>query len=236
MEDIIKRITEEVYKNLSAMQASPAAPVSAPAAQIQSGAYELVRMEPNGTVAQVKEACDIASTKGYAAVCIPQWYVNLAVEKIGGKCKVDTIISLPGGTTSTYAKYAEVYEAIKNGANEVIIPVNMDLLKAGKMSEARNDLATAMISAGMQPGICVKALVEANVVPEDILKQAIGMICDCGIKNIVVSFVLSGTKADLGLIGQLAASTAGKAEISVLGGSLQGLPQGAVRVMASSIT
>ena len=238
MEDIIRKITDEVYRNLAAMQGTGPAPGenAAPATEIKAGAYELVRMDPGSTVREIGEACDLAASRGYAAVCVPQWFVNLAAEKLKGSRRVDTIVSLPGGTTSTYAKYAEVYEAIKNGADEITIPVNMELVKDGRISDARNDLATAMISATMGEGVCVKALIEADVAPADALRGAAEMICDCGIKHIVLSFVMSGAKANQQCIADIVAAAAGRADVSVLGGEVTGLPQGTARIMASHVT
>lgn len=235
MEDIIKKITEEVYKNLSAMQGGMQAAPSMGGA-CAAGSYELVKMDPHATVGDLEQACAAVRSKGYTALCVPQWFVNLAAEKLHGSAKVDTIISLPGGTTSTYAKYAEVNEAVKNGANEITIPVNMDLVKESRLSDARNDLETAMITAASTDGVCVRALLEAGIACTDALKEAVEMICDCGIKHIVLSFVMSNAKADSGVIAEVIAACAGKADVAVLGGGITALPQGATRVMSSYVT
>ncbi len=235
MEDIIKKITEEVYRNLSAAQGS----IPATGRQGQSvlgSAYELVKMDPHASLRDIDEACAAAKSKGYAALCVPQWFVDQAAQKLGGSVKVNTIISLPGGTTSTYAKYAEVNEAVKNGANEITIPVNMDLIKQNRLSDARNDLETAMITAAATEGVSVKALLEADVVTSPALAQAVKMICDCGIKHIVLSFVMSNAKADSGVITDVIAACAGKADVAVLGGGITALPQDATRVMSSYVT
>ena len=67
-----------------------------------------VHMEPQSTLDELKAACRRAAEAQCAAICVPQWFVAPAAEELKDtELEVLTIVGLPGGTTSSFAKYAE---------------------------------------------------------------------------------------------------------------------------------
>ena len=106
-----------------------------------------VHMEPQSTLDELKAACKAAAEAKCAAICVPQWFVAPAAQELKGTdVEVMTIVGLPGGTTSSFAKYAEAKQAVANGADEVIVPMNLELCVKDP-GAAKNDFVASAAPA-----------------------------------------------------------------------------------------
>ena len=102
-----------------------------------------VHMAPQSTLDGLTAACDQAVRTACEALCVPQWFVAPAAAELKGKgVAVATIVGLPGGTTSSFAKYAEAKQAVANGAEIVIVPMNQALCSTDA-SAAKNDFVAS---------------------------------------------------------------------------------------------
>ena len=81
------------------------------------------------TWAEIKQICDDAIAYGCASVCIPPSYVKRAKEYVGDKMEVCTVIGFPNGYNTTAVKVFETEDAIKNGASEIDMVINIGDLK-----------------------------------------------------------------------------------------------------------
>ena len=79
----------------------------------------------------IRALIDDAVTYGTASVCIPPCYVKQAVSYAAGRVPVCTVIGFPNGYNTTAAKCAEAEEAIRDGAAEIDMVINVGALKAG---------------------------------------------------------------------------------------------------------
>src|SRR5207244_2783733 len=69
----------------------------------------------------------------FASVCINPWYVPLAAELVrGSPVKVCTVAGFPLGATLPQVKIYEAEEAIKLGAQEIDMVINIGALKSGQ--------------------------------------------------------------------------------------------------------
>lgn len=158
-------------------------------------------MNPKSDIQTIQSICNASREKNYDAICIPQWFVSYASDTLkGSDVKIATVIGLPGGTTSTYAKYAETKQAIVNGASIVLIPVNMKLCASENYNACKNDLTEAMVPA--KGKAAVMAVVEtAGIKPSQL--QKIAKVCmDCDVDSVLLSDVTGG-RADLETINSL---------------------------------
>ena len=102
-----------------------------------------VHMAPQSTLDELTAACEKAATAACDALCVPQWFVAPAAAALKEKgVAVATIVGLPGGTTSSFAKYAEAKQAVANGAGIVIVPMNLELCKTDA-GAAKNDFVAS---------------------------------------------------------------------------------------------
>ena len=80
----------------------------------------------------IKVICDDAIKYNTASVCIPPSFVKLAKEYVKDNMKVCTVIGFPNGYNTTLVKVFETEDAIKNGADEIDMVINIGDLKAQK--------------------------------------------------------------------------------------------------------
>ncbi len=81
---------------------------------------------------QIRAICDDGMKYGTASVCIPPCYVKQAKEYVGDKLTICTVIGFPNGNMTTETKVFETSDAIKNGADEIDMVINIGMLKAGE--------------------------------------------------------------------------------------------------------
>lgn len=74
---------------------------------------------------QIKEICDDAVEFETASVCIPPSFVKQAAEYLGEKKPVCTVIGFPNGYHTTAVKVFEAKEALKDGAKEIDMVINI---------------------------------------------------------------------------------------------------------------
>lgn len=79
---------------------------------------------------EIKEICDDGIKYETASVCIPTCYVKQAKDYVGDKCKICTVIGFPNGNYTTAVKVFETKDAVKNGADEIDMVINIGMLKA----------------------------------------------------------------------------------------------------------
>lgn len=132
-----------------------------------------VYMEAQATLDELKAACGRAAAS--EAICVPQWFVAPAAQELKGTgVEVATIVGLPGGTTSSFAKYAEAKQAVANGADCVLVPVNQELCKTD-LPAAKNDFV-ASAAPVKKHGKRLLALVDAADLTEE---QVLGAARAC---------------------------------------------------------
>lgn len=142
-------------------------------------------MDPKSTLEQIQEACKKTLSEKYAGLCVPQWFVSTAKQALNGAAKVVTIVGLPGGTTSSFAKYAEVKQAVANGADSVLVTVNMDMCANSDFAAAKNDLIASMAPAKKHN--CAAAILDAAALTKEQLVEAGKFCMDAGAKTVYVT-------------------------------------------------
>lgn len=80
----------------------------------------------------IKIICDDAMKYHTASVCIPAAFVKRAKEYVGDKMKICTVIGFPNGYSTTEVKVFETENAVKNGAGEIDMVINIGMLKEQK--------------------------------------------------------------------------------------------------------
>ena len=88
-------------------------------------------LSQTATFEEIKQICDDAIKYQTASVCIPASYVKRAKDYVGDKMKVCTVIGFPNGYSTTETKVFEALDAIKNGADEIDMVVNLGYIKDG---------------------------------------------------------------------------------------------------------
>jgi len=89
-------------------------------------------LKADATRADVVKVCREARQYSFASVCVnPYWVPLVRAELAGSAVKVCTVVGFPLGATSTESKAAEASIAVRDGAQEVDMVINVGALKSG---------------------------------------------------------------------------------------------------------
>ena len=113
---------------------------------------------------QIKALCDDAVEYKTASVCIPPSFVKQAKETYGDALNVCTVIGFPLGYNTTAVKAFEVKEAIREGASEVDMVINIGALKDKDYDYVQNEIAELKKAAGDH---ILKVIVETCYLTEE---------------------------------------------------------------------
>jgi len=117
-------------------------------------------LKPNLTDREVEEGCRIAAAYRVATVCVRPSDVRQAAELLArSPVRVTTVVGFPHGSTTTAAKVFEAEEAMRNGARELDVVLNIGKLKSRDTAFVRADLK-AVTDAAHAKGVIVKIIFE----------------------------------------------------------------------------
>ena len=97
-------------------------------------------LKQTATWADIQKLCDDAVKYQTASICIPPAYVKQAAEYLHGCIPVCTVIGFPNGSNTTECKAFEVRDAVKNGAEELDMVVNIGWVKDGKYEDVLREI------------------------------------------------------------------------------------------------
>lgn len=97
-------------------------------------------LSQNATWEDIKQICDDGIKYETASVCIPASFVKQAKEYVGEKLAICTVIGFPNGYSTTATKVFETADAIKNGADEIDMVINVGWLKDKKYDEILEEI------------------------------------------------------------------------------------------------
>ena len=115
-------------------------------------------LTPSATWEQVKAVCDEGMAFSTASVCIPPRYVKQAAAYVGTRMKVCTVVGFPNGYSTPEVKVFETEDAIRNGADEIDMVINLGLAKAGDWEGVLEEIKAVKASCN---GHILKVIVEA---------------------------------------------------------------------------
>ena len=97
-------------------------------------------LSTTATWEEIRGICDDGIRFHTASVCIPPSYVKRAVEYVKGGVPVCTVIGFPNGYATTLAKCAEATDAVRNGAEEIDMVINLGMVKDGRYEDVRAEI------------------------------------------------------------------------------------------------
>lgn len=121
-------------------------------------------LTPAATWEQVKVACDQALKYQTASVCIPPRCVKRAGDYVGNSLKICTVVGFPNGYSAPEVKVFETEDAIRNGADEIDMVINLGLAKAGDWEGVLQEIKFIKASC---KGRILKVIVEACLLTEE---------------------------------------------------------------------
>jgi deoxyribose-phosphate aldolase len=124
-------------------------------------------LKPDATQDDIDVLCDEAIEYGFAAVCINPTWVKRAAEKLrGSTVKVATVIGFPLGATTPEIKAMETRRALRDGAREVDMVINIGALKSGQQELVRKDIEK-VVDASHEGGAITKVILETGLLTDE---------------------------------------------------------------------
>ena len=113
---------------------------------------------------QIKEICDDAVKFETASVCIPPSFVKQAAEYVGEKKPVCTVIGFPSGYHTTAVKVFEAKEALKDGAKEIDMVINIGWVRMGQYDKVLAEINELKKACGDH---ILKVIIETCLLTEE---------------------------------------------------------------------
>lgn len=112
----------------------------------------------------IKALIDDAIKYHTASVCIPPCYVGEAKKYAQGKMAICTVIGFPNGYNSKEVKVFETADAVKNGADEIDMVINIGDLKAKRYEKILDEIVAIKAACG---GKLLKVIIETCLLTEE---------------------------------------------------------------------
>lgn len=121
----------------------------------------------DATAEDIDHLCDEADQYGFASVCInPTWVKRAANNLRGTGVPVCTVIGFPLGATTPEVKAMEARKALRDGAREVDMVINIGALKSGDHELVYDDIAR-VVDAAHEVGALCKVILETALLTDE---------------------------------------------------------------------
>lgn len=121
-------------------------------------------LSQTATWEEIQTICDDAICYGTASVCIPPSYVKRVKEYVGDRMAVCTVIGFPNGYNTTAVKAFETREALKEGADEIDMVVNLGDVREGNFEKVTEEIRTLKEICGEK---ILKVIIETCLLTEE---------------------------------------------------------------------
>ena len=150
----------------------------------------------------IKAICDDGIKFNTASVCIPPSYVKECSDYCGDKLKICTVIGFPNGYNTTACKVFETADAVKNGADEIDMVINIGWLKDKRYNDILNEIKEIKKACN---GKILKVIIETCLLTDEEKIKMCEIVTEAGADYIKTStgFSKSGaTFEDIKLFSQ----------------------------------
>ena len=149
---------------------------------------------------EIKTLCDQAIKHECASVCIPPCHVAGAKRYVGDKLKICTVIGFPNGYMTTAAKAFEAADAVKNGADEIDMVINLSMVKDGCWNDVLADIKAVRQACVVK---VLKVIIECCLLTEEEKIRMCSIVAEGGADFIKTSTGFSkggATRSDVELL------------------------------------
>ena len=169
---------------------------------------------------QIKGICDDGVKYGTASVCIPASYVKQAKEYIISEypdknLPVCTVIGFPNGYSTTAVKAAETEDAIKNGADEIDMVINIGWVKDGHYDKVEDEIKAVKAACGDK---ILKVIIETCLLTDEEKVEMCKVVTASGADFIKTSTGFAGGGATFADVELFAKNVGAGVKIKAAGG------------------
>ena len=154
------------------------------------------------TWAEIKGICDDGMKYQTASVCIPASFVEQAKAYVGDKLAICTVIGFPNGYSTTAVKCFEAEDAVKNGADEIDMVINVGWVKDKRWDDLLAEIKAIKASCG---GKILKVIIETCLLTDEEKIKLCEIVSESGADYIKTSTGFAGggaTREDVALFAK----------------------------------
>lgn len=164
---------------------------------------------------QIKALCDDGIRYCCASVCIPPSYVAMAKDYVGDRLPICTVIGFPNGYTTTAVKCFETEDAVRNGADEIDMVIQLGWVKDRRWEAVLREIRALNTACGDK---ILKVIVETCLLTEEEKIILCKIVSDSGAAFIKTSTGFAGGGATREDVALFAANVAPHVKIKAAGG------------------
>ena len=169
----------------------------------------------NATWDQIRGICDDGIKYQTASVCIPASFVKQAKAYVGDSLTICTVIGFPNGYSTTAVKCFETEDAVKNGADEIDMVINVGWVKDQKWEDLLAEIKAVKASCG---GKLLKVIIETCLLTDEEKIKMCEIVSASGAEYIKTSTGFGGGGATREDVALFAAHVAPHVKIKAAGG------------------
>ncbi|MFA5528666.1 MAG: deoxyribose-phosphate aldolase [Peptostreptococcales bacterium] len=159
--------------------------------------FDHTLLKPEAKASDIKKLCQEAKDYGFYAVCVNSSYVGKAKEYLGDfDVKIASVIGFPLGASDTETKVFETRNAIKNGATEIDMVINIGYLKDRDIAYVQQDIHSVVRACGDKA--LLKVILETGLLSEEEIILACQVAKEAGADFVKTStgFLGEGAKVE----------------------------------------
>ena len=123
-------------------------------------------LKQDAAAPQIDRLCAEAAQYHFASVCVNPWYVPRCVKNLQGTgVKVCTVVGFPLGATTTESKVFETLQAVKSGAEEIDMVMNVCAMKSGNTRAIEQEIQA--LAAAVEGHAILKVILETCLLTEE---------------------------------------------------------------------
>ena len=175
-------------------------------------------LKPELTVEEVRKGCEVAKKYGVASVCCSPSALPLVTMLLKGTdIKPTTVIGFPQGYSKTETKVFEAEQAIKDGALELDMVLNIGKLKSGDYDYVKNDIK-AVVDTAHKNKVLVKVILENFYLTDELKKIACRLCEEAGADWVKTSTGFAGGGATIEDLKLMRKAVSKKVQVKAAGG------------------
>lgn len=173
----------------------------------------------DATVEEIKELCKKVKKYGFHSAFVNPCYIELAKEILLGKAAVGTVVSFPLGQDLSDIKILSAIGAVRKGADELDVSMNVGLFKAGKGKEVLEEMRAIVESVkSLRAKVLVKFIIETGLLTDSQIKKASELVLSSGADFVKTCSGLGPRGATLKDVQLIKSVVGGEIKIKVAGG------------------
>ena len=175
-------------------------------------------LKPDFTYADVEAGAQLALKFNTASYCIRPMDVAAAAKALAGSTvNVCTVIGFPHGSTTSAVKAFETADAIKNGATEIDMVINVSALLSGDYDFVEQDIR-GVVEVAHAAGASVKVIFETAFLNDELIVKACELTEQAGADYVKTSTGFASEGATLHNVKLMKATVGDRLKVKSSGG------------------